>query len=123
MLKEFELHKIRLEIQRHGGKYSIYRGVVDEYGESTSSFEHIKDVSGLYHIEKDYIKQDVNNATTTRQKGQPKLMIEYAECDEIKIGDYAMIDDKKFIITDKNNIQFYDIVVNMSLEVVLDGEQ
>ena len=119
-LLKAELYKVKREIQIHGSTYTICRNKKDEYGEATSESEEICAVSGLFHISKGYITKTISDGTRTHTKGQPQLLLEYSESSKIENDDYIMINNQKYNITEKNNIQEYNIIVDISLELVLD---
>lgn len=116
-----ELYKVKREIQIHGDKYTVYKQKTDKYGENTSDIEEIQKVSGLFHITKGYTTQTISDGTKVRAKSQPMLMICIEGSEQIENGMFVMINDNKYNIVDKNNIQEYNMVVDLSLELVQDG--
>lgn len=116
-----ELHKVKREIQIHGDEYTVYKQKTDSYGETTSDIEEIQKVSGLFHITKGYTTQTISDGTKVRAKSQPMLMICIEGSEQIENGMFVMINDNKYNIVDKNNIQEYNMVVDLSLELVQDG--
>ena len=117
-----ELHKVLREIQIHGTEYTFFRKKVDKYGEPTKEEpEQIAKVQGLFHISKGYITQNIQDGTKTHSKGQPMLMVAHENTREIKTEDFFVINGNKYKVVEKNNIQEYNIVTDISLELVLDG--
>lgn len=116
-----ELYKIKREIQMHGEEYTVYKQKTDKYGEATSDIEEIQKVSGLFHITKGYTTQTVSDGTKIRAKSQPMLMVCMEGSEQIENGMFVMINDNRYNIVDKNNIQEYNMVVDLSLELVQDG--
>lgn len=120
----FELHKVLREIKIHGEQYIIYRDKLDEYGEPVKGEkEQVTEAIGLFHIVKGYITKNVKDGTTTHSKGYPRILVEHTDAENIMNGDYTIINEKKYIVVDKNDIQNYNIVSDISLEVVLDGNK
>lgn len=117
-----ELHKVLREIQIHGTEYTFFRKKVDKYGESTKEEpEQTAKVQGLFHVSKGYVTQNIQDGTKTHSKGQPMLMVEYENTVEIWTDDFFIINGNKYKVVEKNNIQEYNIVTDISLELVLDG--
>ena len=119
---KMELHKVLREIQIHGTEYAFFRKKVDKYGEPTKEEpEQIANVKGLFHVSKGYITQNIQDGTKTHTKGQPMLMVAHENIGEIKTEDFFVINENKYKVVEKNNIQEYNIVTDISLELVLDG--
>lgn len=119
---KMELHKVLREIQIHGTEYTFLRKKVDNYGEPTKEEpEQIANVKGLFHVSKGYITQNIQDGTKTHSKGQPMLMVAHENVGEIKTEDFFVINGNKYKVVEKNNIQEYNIVTDISLELVLDG--
>lgn len=116
-----ELHKVKREIQIHGDEYTVYKQKTDSYGETTSDIEEIQKVSGLFHITKGYTTQTISDGTRIKAKAQPMLMICMEDSEQIKNGMFVIINNNRYNIVDKNNIQEYNIVVDLSLELVQNG--
>lgn len=119
---KMELHKVLREIQIHGTEYTFFRKKVDNYGEPTKEEpEQVANVKGLFHVSKGYITQNIQDGTKTHSKGQPMLMVAHENVGEIKTEDFFVINGNKYKVVEKNNIQEYNIVTDISLELVLDG--
>lgn len=119
---KMELHKVLREIQIHGTEHTFFRKKVDKYGEPTKEEpEQIANVKGLFHVSKGYITQSIQDGTKTHSKGQPMLMVAHENIGEIKTEDFFVINGNKYKVVEKNNIQEYNIVTDISLELVLDG--
>lgn len=116
-----ELYKVKREIQMHGEEYTVYKQKTDKYGETISDIEEIQKVSGLFHITKGYTTQTVSDGTKIRAKSQPMLMVCMEGSKQIENGMFVIINDNRYNIIDKNNIQEYNMVVDLSLELVQDG--
>ena len=63
----------------------------------------------------------MQDGTKTHSKGQPMLMVAHENIGEIKTEDFFVINGNKYKVVEKNNIQEYNIVTDISLELVLDG--
>lgn len=120
---KMELHKVLREIQIHGTEYKFFRKKVDKYGEPIKKEEpeQIANVKGLFHVSKGYITQNIQDGTKTHSKGQPMLMVAYENTGEIQTDDFFIINGNIYKVVEKNNIQEYNIVTDISLELVLNG--
>ena len=119
---KMELHKVLREIQIHGTEYTFFRKKVDKYGEPTKEEpKQVVEVQGLFHVSKGYITQNIQDGTKTHSKGQPMLMVAYKNTREIQTDDFFVISGNTYKVVEKNNIQEYNIVTDISLELVLNG--
>lgn len=118
---QIELNKVKREIKTHGRNYVVKRIVLNSYGEDTDKQEEITEIQGLFHTEKGYITKSVSDGSKTHSKGQPKLMITYDDSVLIKSGDTIQINENIYKVIEKNNIQEFNIVCDISMELVLNG--
>ena len=119
---KMELHKVLREIQIHGTEYTFLRKSVDGYGEPTKEEpKQVAKAQGLFHVSKGYITQNIQDGTKTHSKGQPMLMVAYENTVEIQMDDFVVINGNTYKVVEKNNIQEYNIVTDISLELVLNG--
>ena len=87
-------------------------------------------ILGLYHEVNAYIGIDMRATTQTREtvgkyKKQPRILCLWERIVEsgLRIGDYTMINGKKFTVTGVTNVQEWNIIADISLEVVDDGNK
>lgn len=119
---KMELHKVAREIKIHGTTYNLFRKKFDKYGESTKEEpEKVATICGLFHVSKGYITENIQEGTKTHSKGQPMLMVAYENTGEIQTDDFFVINGSTYKVVEKNNIQEYNIVTDISLELVLNG--
>lgn len=116
-----EQQKVKREIERHGNFYTCFRTKTDKYGEPLEESEQVAEFKGLYHVEKTYSTRTISDGTNTRTKGQPMLLCLFEDAEKVNSGDCFIINEKKFIVSDKNNMFESNILVNLSLELVLNG--
>ena len=120
---KFELYKIKREIYINGKRYKIYRENEDDYGTITGEYTLVEDdIKGLFHTSKSYISSEISDGTKTHTKGQPMLLTCYEDTERIKQGDVIFIGDNKYKIIEKNNIQMYDIVCDISMELIVNDK-
>lgn len=118
---QIELNKVKREIKTHGRSYEVKRTILNNYGEDTDEQRSITEVQGLFHTEKGYITKSVSDGSKTHSKGQQKLMVAYDDSVLIKNGDMIQINENTYKIIEKNNIQEFNIVCDISMELVLNG--
>lgn len=118
-----ELNKVNREIKTHGNKYTFEKDVLDEYGEPTGETEVVCEVSGLFHISKGYVSKKFSDATVTHSKGQPMIMMQYSEGEQIEQGMFVEINGNRYNVTGTNNIEEYSIILDVSLEMVNNGNK
>lgn len=116
-----EQKAVEREIIRNGSVYTVKRNKVDKYGEPTQEVEEITTLRGLFHISKGFVTKNTSDGSRTKTKGQPMILALWKECETIQNGDFVVINDNIYKVIDKNNIEEYNIIADISLEVVLDG--
>lgn len=120
---KFEYYKVKREIEIHGEKYNIYRELVDDYGTPNGKQTNVVvGLKGLFHTSKGFITENISDGTKTHTKGQPMLMVLYDDSLKIENGDYINIGANKYRIVEKNNLQMYGIITDLSMELVLDDK-
>lgn len=114
-----EQKAIEREIIRNGSTYIVKRNKVDKYGEPTQEVEEVTTLRGLFHISKGFVTKNTSDGSQTKTKGQPMILALLEECAIIQNGDFVVINSNTYKITDINNIEEYNIIADISLEVVL----
>lgn len=117
-----ELHKVEQEIKRSGTSFTIYRNKLNDYHEPIGD-EPLKVavIDGLFHISKSYATESIADGTRTHTRPKPMLMLLYKDSLYIENGDYFLYNNNTYRVVEKNNVGELNIVVDLSLEVVLNG--
>lgn len=115
---KFESYKLRREIKKVGKEYEFKRAKKNEYKEPTEEKEVVAKISGLYHEQNSNISITTGETTQTRNKKIPMILCLYEEAKPLKVGDTVEINSKKFNVTGVVNIQEWNIISDISLEVV-----
>ena len=118
---KIELYKVQREIQMHGNEYQFYQLNKDKYGESTESAFYKATIRGLFHTSKGFISKITTDGNMTHTKGQTAILMCYEDSKQISNNDIVLIGENKYKVTEKNNIEMFDIVSDVSLELILDG--
>ena len=123
--KKFEAYKIKREIKRSGNEYEIYRHTKNEFGEPVSDEQYVGKILAIYHEENSNIQITTGDTTQVRTKKIPMLLCLYDEFVEtgFEVGDFVLLNSKKFKVTGIVNIQEWSIIGDASLEVFDDGNK
>ena len=116
--KKFELYKIRREVRRSGEQYDFFKNESNEFGSPTGEPVFVCSLNGIYHEENSHIFLTTGETTQYRSKKIPNILCEYSEVKEIKVGMYTKINNKKYNVTGVTNIQEWNLIADISLELV-----
>lgn len=121
--KKFEAYKIKREIRRSGTDYVFVRAVPNDFGEPTDEVKEIGVLSGLYHEQNSRIAVTMSDTTQVRTKKVPSILCLYDDAATLSlvIGDLVKINKKTLKVTGVVNIQEWNLISDISLEVVDDG--
>jgi hypothetical protein len=129
MNTKFEASKLKRELLRSGKKFEFYASQKNKFGEPTPDSLLRATLLGIDHeINSSYIGISTKDTTQVREgmgkyKKRSKILCLWESIVEsgIKIGDYTVINDKKFKVAGVTNVQEWNIIADISLEVVDDG--
>lgn len=120
---KFEAYKVRRELKRIGKEYEFKRAKLNDFKEPTKEDVVAGKLVGLYHEQNSNVSITTGDTTQTRTKKIPMILCLYEDATFLKIGDKIKINSKTFKVTGVINIQEWNIIVDISLEVVDDGIQ
>lgn len=123
---EFEAYKIAREIKKNGVQNVFYRNSVNEFGEPVENAETrltVGTLKSLYHEQSGYVQVAVADGVQYRTKKLPMLMSLYEDIKylNLKVGDYCVINGRKYTIINILNLYNWDILCDLSLEVFDNG--
>lgn len=120
-----ELFKTEREIKTNGFVYLVCQDKVDEYNQPTGEVESIKTIKALYHTSNAYKKRSTADSTTTYSEKQPMLLTTYEEIKDLldKQNLFIVVDNTRYNLIAFENVQDYNIIYDISLEVVIDENQ
>ncbi len=123
--KDFEAYKIKRELKKSGIKYEFKRAKDNDFGEPTNDDESVGFVLGLYHEQSSNIEITTGDTTQVRTKKIPMILCLYEDAAllGLKPGDFIEFNNKKFNFTGMVNVQEWNIIADISLEVVDNGIQ
>lgn len=121
MNKCIELYKVQREIKMHGSDFTVKRDKINEYKEPTGERETITTFRGLFHITKTFQTRNIEDGTVTRTKGQPMVLVDYKNTTSIKNGDILEYNGLEYTVADVNNIEQMNIIADISMELIING--
>lgn len=123
---KFEAYKIKRELKRSGIDYEFKRTVKDKFGEPTNDEPKIVGtLRGLYHEQNSSIQIVTGDTTQSRTKKIPMILCLYEDTASLRlqIGDIVKFNAKTFKVTGVTNIQEWNLISDISLEVIDSGIQ
>lgn len=121
---KFESYKIKRAIKQSGRLYHFDRPAVNECGEPINdSFIPKGELKGLYHEQNSNIQITTGDTTQSRTKKIPMILCLYDDFNKLKLksGDIVKIGTKSCKVTGVVNVQEWNVIADISLEVVDDG--
>ena len=129
----FEKNKLQRQLDMSGKDYDFYRREKNEYGDfggQDADGDKIGSLRGLYHEVNAFMRLRMTDTTQVRQSvgqgniaKQPRILCLFESVAEsgLQFGDYTIINGKRFNVTAVTNVQEWNIIADISLEVVDDG--
>lgn len=117
---QFEAYKIEREIRKNGVYNVFYRPGINAFGEPDNTLlSTVGGLNALYHEQNGFIQVAVANEVQYRTKKQPMMMSLLSDVKALglQIGDFTIIDDKKYTVIAIANLYNWDILADISLEV------
>ena len=123
MNTRFEAYKIKRELKRSGIEYEFKRFKKNGFGELTDEFEGIGKLRGLYHEQSGGVQITTTDNAQIRTKKTSMILCLYEDTIllDLQVGDFTKINNRTFKVTGVINVQEWNIVSDISLEVVDSG--
>lgn len=120
---QFEAYKIKRELKRSGIDYEFKRSDVNDFGEPVGEPIVVGTIRGLYHEQNSSVQVKTGDTTQVRTKKIPMILCLYEDtaCLALEVGDTVTINAKTFKVTGVVNIQEWNLISDISLEVVDSG--
>lgn len=117
---KFEAYKIKREIRRSGMSVIFKRYGANQFGEPNEEESVVGELNGLYHEESSRIQVTTGDTTQIQTKKSPMLLCLYEDAIllGLKIGDFIVVNGKKMKYTGMTNVQEWNIIADISLEVI-----
>lgn len=114
---KFEMYKLRRELKRTGKEYVFKRAKSNQFKEPTKDTNDVGKLIGLYHEQNGNISITTGETTQTRTKKVPMILCLFDDAKFLNVGDMVEINSKTFKVTGIVNIQEWNIIADISLEV------
>lgn len=120
---QFEAYKIKRELKRSGIDYEFKRPDVNDFGEPVGEPIVVGTIRGLYHEQNSSVQVTTGDTTQVRTKKIPMILCLYEDTARLAlvVGDIVTINTKTFKVTGVVNIQEWNLISDISLEVVDSG--
>lgn len=117
---QFEAYKIKRELKRSGIDYEFKRSGVNDFGEPVGEPIAVGTIRGLYHEQNSSVQVMTGDTTQVRTKKIPMILCLYEDAASLvlQVGDELKINNKTLKVTGVVNIQEWNIIADISLEVV-----
>lgn len=117
---QFEAYKIKRELKRSGIDYEFKRSSVNDFGEPVGEPTVVGTIRGLYHEQNSSVQVTTGDTTQVRTKKIPMILCLYEDAASLvlQVGDELKINNKTLKVTGVVNIQEWNIIADISLEVV-----
>lgn len=117
---QFEAYKIKRELKRSGIDYEFKRYDVNDFGEPVGEPTVVGTIRGLYHEQNSSVQVTTEDTTQVRTKKIPMILCLYEDAASLvlQVGDELKINNKTLKVTGVVNIQEWNIIADISLEVV-----
>ena len=117
---QFEAYKIKRELKRSGIDYEFKRSGVNDFGEPVGEPAVVGTIRGLYHEQNSSVQVTTGDTTQVRTKKIPMILCLYEDAASLvlQVGDELKINNKTLKVTGVVNIQEWNIIADISLEVV-----
>lgn len=116
---KFEIYKLQRELKRNGISCVFKRYENNEFGEPDHTHENVVcTIKCLYHEQNSNIQITTGETTQVRTKKIPMLLCLHEDTSLLKPGDFMILNEKKYKVTGIVNIQEWNLIGDISLEVV-----
>ena len=122
---KFESYKIKRELKKSGIDYEFIKMGLNDFGEPNGEAVIIGNLKGIYHEQNSSIHITTGETTQVRTKKIPMILCLYEDVANLGLcaGNIVKINSKVLRVTGVTNIQEWNIIADISLEVVDDGIQ
>ena len=123
--KQFEEYKVMRELKRSGTMFTFLREQKNEFGETVSDVPTtVGMINGLYHENNSQIQVKTGDVTQIQTKKLPSVLCLHSDTNRIslQVGDYTILNGKKLLVTGIVNIQEWNTISDISLEVFAGGD-
>ena len=121
MNTNFGIELVKRNILAHGQEFTFHRPELNQYNEPTSN-ETLITLQGLFHQTRGYITRNITDGTISRSQPQPMVLaLVNPESQSLRINDYMLYCNNKYLVTGINDINNLGIALEISLELIDNG--
>lgn len=114
-------HRLEQQIAWRGEFYTVTRKELNEFNEKTSPVE-IGTIKGIFHNgSSNHVKVNISDNGQVIEKNTPYIMTTWFNGSILKKDDIISINSVDYKVTGIANIGEYNIIAEVSLEVILNG--
>lgn len=115
---KFLKNKISRQIQMNGMEVTFVRYKEDKYHQLTDEVDEEFTFHALFHTTNTFVRSQVEDAAKTVSKPQPMILCLFEDGERIEVNDKVTISDQEYIVTDKNNMNGFNVAFDISLELI-----
>lgn len=117
------LHRVEQQIAWRGHLFSVLRPKMNEFNEKSNELEEVAEIKGIFHNgASNHVVVVIVDSGQAQEKGSPYILTTWFNGSQVKKDDRITINGISYKVTGINNINEYNILADISLEVILDGD-
>ena len=120
--KTFLKNKIDRQIKINGQEFVFKRYEEDEFHQISDELSITITLNGIFHTSNSYINQTTGDGAKTFTKPTPMILTLYEQGKMIKTNDMVIIKENKYKVIRTNNINDFDVAIDISLELMQDED-
>lgn len=115
------LHRVEQQIAWRGQLFSVLRPKMNEFNEKSDEMEEVAQIKGIFHNgSANHVSIVVGDDGQVQEKETPYILTTWLIGRKLRKDDRITINNMKYKIVGINNINEYNIISDVSLEVILD---
>ena len=116
------IHRVEQQIAWRGQVFSVLRPKMNEFNEKSDELEKVAEIKGIFHNGlANHIVVVIADSGQAQEKDTPYILTTWFNGSQVQKDDRILINGVSYKVTGINNINEYNILADISLEVVLDG--
>ena len=116
------LHRVEQQISWRGSLFSVLRPKMNEFNEKSDELEKVTEIKGIFHNgSSNHVVVVIADSGQVQEKDIPYILTTWFNGSQVQKDDRITINEVPYKVTGINNINEYNILADISLEVILDG--
>jgi len=120
--KTFLKNKIDRQIKINGQEFTFVRYSEDEFHQVSDTETTTITLDGIFHTSNTYVNQNTADGAKYFSKPTPMILTLYEQGNAIKTNDMVTIENNKYKVIRINNINEFNVAVDISLELMQDED-